>query len=44
MFADQQVDGSPDVAIVDHFGASRSADLLSLDDVASAAHRTHRAG
>ena len=37
VFADQQIGGTPDVAIGDHSGSSRSADFLTLGDLASAA-------
>jgi hypothetical protein len=38
VFADQQIGGTPDVAVRDHSGSSRSADFLTLGDLASAAH------
>jgi hypothetical protein len=37
VLADQQICGTPDVPIGDHFGSSRSVDFLSLGDLASAA-------
>jgi hypothetical protein len=33
MFADQQIGGTPDVAIGDHSGSSRSADFPTLGDL-----------
>ena len=39
MFADQQIGGTPDVAVGDHCGSSHSAEFFSLDDLDSAARR-----
>jgi hypothetical protein len=37
VLADQQICGTPDVAIGDHSGSSRSVDFLTLGDLASPA-------